>query len=87
MHLQDSQVAVGPELRQIANAILNPGPRVKQAVAAVRDFRSFVTVQFDDLRVILAGARVKALPLASLALQGGCYGQWYIPPPSGQWRG
>ncbi|MFM7527396.1 MAG: translocation/assembly module TamB domain-containing protein, partial [Nodosilinea sp.] len=69
LRLQDTQVAVGPEILNLVNTVLlNPGIKaLRQDLAAVREI---FPVQVDTLRITLLPARVKAAPLFSLGLQG-----------------
>lgn len=67
VHLQNTQVAVGPELLKLANLFLNPPPRVESLALQLKDL---VPVRLDNLQVALAPASVKALPVLSINAQG-----------------
>lgn len=69
LRLQDTQVAVGPEVLKFVNTILfNPGIKaLRQNLEAVREI---LPVQVNDLKLTLLPARVKVAPLFSLGLQG-----------------
>ena len=69
LRLQDTRVAVGPEVLKLVNTVLlSPGVKaLRQNLAAVRQI---FPVQVNDLQLTLLPARVKAAPLFSLGLQG-----------------
>ncbi|NJL46734.1 MAG: hypothetical protein HC929_03555 [Leptolyngbyaceae cyanobacterium SM2_5_2] len=70
VRLQNSQVAVGRELAQLANVALNPPPRVINLAATARRVIDRVPLSLEALRIELTPARVKSPPLFSFLVAG-----------------
>ncbi|HSM83223.1 MAG TPA: translocation/assembly module TamB domain-containing protein [Nodosilinea sp.] len=70
VRLHNTQVTVGRQLRAQAAAVLNNPDRLRALRAAATRVSPLFPVELDHLRLALAPAQLKALPLLSLNLEG-----------------